>query len=574
MQEAVSEVPVANAAATQSLVAKLQLPARELSSLSCGCTTERQLCAWLEKYDLQPYHPADQKRLAGLLCTLIDEVGQWRAPGRLRLAMLEQLREYTLASVDAMAIRRSALAKAQTAELRKAVLAAMRLLVYLGSAYASTAEQLLREGGLVLLVRERRARGLQRAVDSYRRVTRLSALFGLAPPRNCWRNMQLLLQLAQSWKLAARTVKDPQHPKGRDSTASAYLQAALFACANPIQLAAQEQEQLWDKTHDWCRAAQIVGNYNNMSNGLLASLALDQPPVPANRLGSCKVDLRHFSAPRGWKVDLSGVLELLQKQLGRRHDPFADRVRQGWAEQAGRSERRTPLQQTCEIAIGIASISFQLRGVDGAPSESPESFSRWAEPSGAHLCLDVDSVDFASGRTVTEYDVVLPTAPILRSEMRRRRQGESRQQRERYRPELANILNCSGHGVGLSLPLSTCDKLRVGDLVGVHLHKSWQVAVVRWQHTLPDHSRAGVEILAQEAMPVQVQRHTSAGQLSAPIAGLLVQVAGEEKPALILPVPLFKCYDTVELLTPSQSQPVTLQRQTLTTGSFARFEFV
>ncbi|SEA42590.1 hypothetical protein [Microbulbifer marinus] len=575
MQDAVQEVAAATAAeAQQKLFAILQLPAQSLPELSCGCATERQLFSWLEQYDLQPYQPADQLRLAGLLSTLIDEVAVWQAPASKRLGMLDLLREYTVACVEAMAIQRAVMANAQTAQLRKTILAAVRLLQQLGKGFAGVVRQLDGESGLALLLRDRRARSLQRAVDSYARVIQVVSLFGLGTPQHCWRNMQILLRLAQLQKLDGKTVGDTLNPRSKSCTAGTYLQAALFASANPTQLNSREQEQLWGLTRDWSREAQIVFAYTERDNGLLASLALDQPPIPANRLGSCKVDLRHFTAPQGWKVDLTNLLGVLERQMKRRYDPLLERLRHGWASKTGRSERRTPLQQTCEFVIGIGAICHHL-GADGAGhGTTRQEFFQSSEQNRDLLRLDVESVDYRTGGAVGEYDVVLPTAPSLRREARARAGGGAERIAERYRPQVANVLNCSGRGIGLSLPPSSSDKLRIGELVGIRLQEKWQVAVVRWQHTLPDHSRAGVEVLAAESMPVQVQRHTAAGHLSAPIAGLLVKSAAEDKPALILPVPLFKSHDSVELLAQSDPQPVTLQRQTLATGSFARFEFV
>ena len=569
MQEAVTEAARTGAAASKNLIASLELPALTVRELSCGCASERQMYRWLAHYDLQPYHPSDQQRLAGLLLTLIDEVAQWQAPAERRLPMLELLREYTLACVDAMAIQRGVLARAQTPELREAVLLALRMLRQLGAAYASIAAQLAGDGGVALLVRGRRACSLHRAVDSQRRQVRIAALFGLATPKRCWRDMQLLLRLAQLHRVDGKRVTDSLHPRGRDSTARAYLQAALFASANPVQLSGEEQDRLWDLSHDWGRAAKIIANYTEMRDGLLACLNLDQPPVPANRLGSCKVDLRHFSGSRGWKVDLAGVLTLLDKQLQKHADPLLERARNGWAAHSGRTARRTPLQQHCDIAIGIGAISFHLGG-SGGPA-LPDGFLPRGEADRDHLCLDVDSVDYASGKTINEYDVSLPSAPSLRRDAC---VSSDRGAEQRYRPEQANVLNSSAHGLGLSLPQAVGDRLRVGELVGVRLQDRWQVAVIRWQFTMPDHSRAGIEILAAEALPVKVQRHTSAGHLSAPIAALLLKAAQEETPSLILPVPLFKVYDTVELLAESQCYPVTLQRQLMGTGTFARFEYV
>ncbi|WP_250461550.1 hypothetical protein [Microbulbifer litoralis] len=565
MQEAVSPEagsPSADALPAEKLIAGLQLPERTLPALSCGCAGGRQLLSWLVAYDLQPYQPADQQRLAVMLFTLIDEVARWQVPAPRRLAMLELLREYTLACVDSMAIQRAALARSQTAELRRAVLAAVRLQLKLGRAFAAVAVQFAGARGIGFLARAKCARSLQRAIDAYRRTVRLHILFGLAAPARSWREMQLLVQLARRWKLAGKTVRDARHPRKRDCAADAYLQAALFASANPLQLDADDQEALWQRSGDWCRSAAIVDHYSDRSNALLVSLALDQPPVPASRLGNCKVDLRHFSGGRGWKVDLGGVLGLLERQLHRRRDPLLERTRQVWAEQAGRGERRSPLQRDCEIAIGISAICHHM---GSGRRQGRRSFPNGSGRGGQRLCLDVDTVDFRSGETVGEYDVVLPAAadPDWRA-------GDD----GCYRLERANMLNSSGGGIGLSLSLAMRERLRVGDLVGLRLDSAWQLAVVRWQHALPDHCRAGVELQAAGSLPVEVQRHTAAGHLSAPIAGLLVETSAGEKASLLLPVPLFKCYDTVELLGRGDSHPVTLERQTLATGSFARFEFV
>ncbi|MCW8126120.1 hypothetical protein [Microbulbifer halophilus] len=563
MQEAVS--PAADAAPQEQWIAGLRLPPPSLSSLSCGCANERQLFRWLIACDLQPYRPADRQRLVDMLFVLIGEIARWQAPAPRRLAMLELLRQYTLACVDSMALQHATFAGAQTIELRKSVLAAMRLLLYLGRAFAGAAVQLAGPDGVGLLAREKCARSLQRAVDVHRRTVRLHTLFGLVAPENTWRDMQLLVQLGRRWKLADKKVRDTRHPRNRDSAAGAYLQAALFASANPVQLAADEQERFWNRTCDWARAGAIVDRYTGRANALLASLALDQPPVPANRLGNCPVDLRHFSGSRGWKVDLGGVLALLERQRRRRRDPLLEHARQIWAQQTGRGERRTPVQRDCDIAIGISAICHHL----GGRGKLPGKFFDGAAPDGDHLCLEVDAVDFHSGQTLGEYAVALPPAPGRAGGTRARRRAG-----ERYRLERANLLNSSDRGMGLSLPLSSRDRLRVGDLLGLRLDGAWQLAVVRWQHTLPDHCRAGVEALVAGPLPVEVQRHTAAGHLSAPISGLLVKAVRGKRASLLLPVPLFKCYDTVELQGRDRSRAVTLERQTLATGSFAGFEFV
>ena len=568
MQEASAEVAAPKKAAVpQKLFAQLQLPALSLSSLSFDCANERQLFNWLAHYDLQPYQPADQQRLATMLLSMMDEICRWQAPAARRLPMLDLLREYTIACVDAMAVQRATLAGIQTSELRTTVLASMRLLQGLGTAYASISEQLFEDGRVPLLARSRCARSLQRAVDSFRRIPQITALFSLATPQRCWRNMQLLVQLALVAQLSGKKVRDMQHSHGVDRVADAYCQVALFASANPAQHSSEEQERLWQLTHDWAGAAQIVTTYTDKQNSLLASLALDQPPVPANRLGTCKVDLRHFTAPAGWKIDITGVQRQLARQQSKHCDPLLERLNDAWQDSTGRVERRSPLQQHCALVFGIGAIAHHLG--DSVDASSAEHFFNWSGSTGAELCLDTASAEAGA----ESFGGMLPNAPHSGSAARMRGRSAS-QVGERYRPERVDVLNCSSRGVGLRLPNAIGERARMGELVGVRLQEAWQVAVIRWQHILPDHCRVGVEVIAADCLPVRVQRHTAAGHLSAPIAGLLVKAAPEDKPELILPVPLFKCYDSVELLTPSEPRQVTLQRQVLTTSSFARFEFV
>ena len=568
MQEASAEMVAPGAAVPRKLFAQLQLPALSLSSLSFDCVNERQLFNWLAHYDLHPYQPADQQRLATMLLSMMDEICRWQAPAARRLPMLDLLREYTIACVDAMAVQRATLAGIQTSELRTTVLASMRLLQGLGTAYASIAEQLFEGDRVPLLARSRCARSLQRAVDSFRRIPQITALFSLATPQRCWRNMQLLVQLALATQLSGKKVRDMQHRQGVDRVADAYCQVALFASANPTQHSSEEQERLWQLTHDWASAAQIVTAYTDQQNSLLASLALDQPPVPANRLGTCKVDLRHFTAPAGWKIDLTGVQRQLARTQSKHCDPLLERLQDAWQDSVGRVERRSPLQQHCDLVFGIGAIAHHL-GDSVDASAAAERFFNWSGSSRGVLCLETAAADAAAD----SFGGMLPNAPHLGSSARMRSRSVA-QVGERYRPERVDVINCSSRGVGLRLPSAIGERARMGELVGVRLQEAWQVAVIRWQHILPDHCRAGVEVIAAECLPVKVQRHTAAGHLSAPIAGLLVKVTPEDKPELILPVPLFKCYDSVELLTPSEPRQVTLQRQTLTTSSFARFEFV
>ncbi|KUJ82828.1 hypothetical protein AWR36_009705 [Microbulbifer flavimaris] len=548
------------------LFARLQLPPPSLDALTCGCDSERQLYDWLADQYLQPYQASDQQRLSTLLINLADEIARWRGPASQRLPMLELVREYALACVDGMALRQAGQLNARGPALQAGVRSSIRLLQQLALAYSALAQQLRLEPGLPLLGRRRNARALQRAVDAYRRLIQLVPLFSVATPRHTWRNLQLLVQLARAQELDTRAVRDRHHPQRRDRVANAYIQAALFASANPGQLEVAEQERLWSLTHRWAGDAAIDDNYADRDAGLLASLALDQPPIPSNRIENCQLDLRHFTAPLGWKIDLKRLLDQLSRQPGDSEGGLVRRVYCGWADHFGRHERRTPTEQRCEVLVGLGAVCHHLG--TGTPPEK-EVLDRF--------CGSKSEGEASSGtrtglrRQASEFGGVLPDAPSLGS---RWKGGVRESVAERYRAVEAGVADFSSGGMGLKLPAQLAEKVRVGELLAVRLVDTWQLAIIRWQYTLPDCVRAGLEVLASETLVVQVQRHTNAGHLSAPISGLLLRMADGERVALALPEPLFKCGDNGELLCRPEARSLRLGRQVESGSSFACFEFV
>ncbi|WP_237068525.1 hypothetical protein [Microbulbifer guangxiensis] len=552
------------AVTASDLFARLQLPTLSLDALSCGCDDERQLYHWLADQCLQPYQSSDQQRLSALLITLADEIARWRGSSSRRLQMLELVREYALACVDGMALRRAGQIQATGPSLQADVRTATRVLQQLALAYSALAQQIRLEPGLRLLSRRRNVRALHRAVDAYRRLLQLAPLFSVETPRHSWRNLQLLVQLARAQKLADQTVRDRHHPQRRDCVAWAYIQVALFASANPGQLSEPDQERLWSLTHQWQRSAFIEAEYTDRGSALLASLALDQPPIPANRVENCQLDLRHFTAPLGWKIDLKRLLEQLSGEVQR--DELLRRVYHGWADQFGRQQRRTPTEQRCEILVGLGAACHHL---DSGTPPDRDVIERLC--GGPCEPVSEDATRPSLRRQAAEFGGLLPSAPSFGG----RWQGGVRDSRaDRYRPREAGVVDFSSAGMGLRLDSELAQKVRTGELLAVRLTDSWQLAVVRWQCTLSDHCRVGVELLASEALAVRVQRQTDAGHLSAPISGLLLRAAGQGGATLVLPKPLFKSGDRVELLARPGGRSLRLGSEVEVGKGFACFSFV
>ncbi|MFI2811894.1 hypothetical protein [Microbulbifer sp. JSM ZJ756] len=569
MMDDIDAAAPARASAPASFASKLGLPSRALPALSCGCASESQLDRWLSQYELHPFHPSDQQRLVTLLAGLVEEVAQWRAPAATRLPILELLRQHAVTCGDAIVTQRSALSATQLEKLRRSLQPVVGLLQKLFVAYASLWVQLEDTAGVPFLMREKRARTLHRAVDAGGRLLRVTSLFGLAPPENCWRNLHLLLQRGFPQQVAWRRVSDPLESRGRTSAVDAYISAALFFSANPGQLDGEQQDAFWCRTRDWCRLGTLEENYTETGDSLVASTELDQAPLPAGRLSARAVDSDRFRAPRGWRLDLSAVLQRVEKHLEKNFDPLVERARDAWGGATGRGEERKPGQAECVVSIGLGATCFNLREKDGSGPGTGD-MTAWLDREEERVCLEAAAVDYQSGRTMAEYDVSLPCAPSLRSERSAGTSGAARH----YQTEVAEVFNRSARGLGLRLSPAAGERLRVGELVGVRMPNGWQVGVIRWHLSRVDYSDAGVEILARHVAPVEVRRRNSAGRASAPIPALLTREGDGKCVALVLPVPLFKAYDEVEVITGSVTRPVSLQRQTVATPSVARFDFV
>ncbi|MCQ3829045.1 hypothetical protein HXX02_06285 [Microbulbifer elongatus] len=568
-------------------------PKLDRETLSCGCRNHRQLKYWLHDYLRE--NPIEQRaqRNAGTLRSLLAEIARWRAPVRLRLASLEALRPVIASHCGHLARPQLAGSDSnptnQTQEQRRDLLTAVILYQHLAQAYFSVSGQITAEPH-TLLFRRRLARALHRGIDSYCRLIQISSFFFLAPPKGTWIGMQRLVSQARQLDLQQQRVVDPLAGSDLDRSASArrrfqrreklsqpYLQVALFASANPLQLTAREQQQLWHCCDRWARRAQLQEKAEKSAAALLCSIKLDQPPIPAVRLQRSRVDLRHFSMPQGWPIDLARPLQQLQRSLRRPGALSADMLTQVqgiWAGEKSRASLRTPADIRCQVVIGISAICHHLRQ-GGEPAATAPAFDTRA---GNNLVMEVNSIDFHTGRTRRDYDVsvsdtfgygssgTLPNAPSVV-----RNTGTPRPQ-QRYTPVHATLVNTSDAGAGLRLPPNAQGRLHSGDLIAVRVKERWEVGMVRWQFGLPDQCRAGVELLGGQTSAVRVHRYTRDGRRTDPMAGLLTGDAGNP-PELLLPTPLFQQGDTVDIVSAGQTRTVTLSQQTLRTGSFAIFEF-
>ncbi|WP_295797337.1 hypothetical protein [uncultured Microbulbifer sp.] len=573
--------PVAPPAAARSLIDRLAVGPQNLSQLSCGCLNPQQLQSWLLSNQQSPPSRDSAQRNAATLRSLLSEITRWRAPARMRLACLETVRPEVVAlCAELTGLQQQSSGSAQTAEQRRAVLIASILCQHLAQAYTSVSAELTRAVD-AFFSRRRLARGLHRAMDSYRRLIRISSQFYLATPQHSWVHLQLLMQLAREHKLGQRWVSDPLNRRpplpgaGLELVAQPYLHTALFASTNPLQLSTGEQAELWLLCGRWARSARLLDRHPAGCRTLLASLRLDQAPIPAARLQHTPVDMQHFVAPRGWALDLSGPLKQLANKLqhpaGSNPDLLAH-VHRLWNGDQGRGFQRTPADTRCDLAIGISTICHHMRqSKEPAPEISATFDSETAsagQHNGKHLVMEVGAVDFHSGRALSEYEVALPSAPSIRHE----RESRERQRQSRYQSVPATLTNTSSNGAGLRLPADTQGRLRCGDLVALTLQGRWEVAIVRWHYALPDQYRAGVEFLGGHSSAIRVLRHTSNGGRTDPMAGMLTGDSGRA-PELVLPIPLFQCGDTVDIIASGQVRTVTLHQQTMTTGSFAIFEF-
>lgn len=562
---------------TQSAIERLAVSPRDLPTLSCDCRNHRQLKHWLQGY-LQQMDGERAPRTAGTLRNLMAEITRWQAPPRRRLACLEALRPTTVNLVTELSRGQ----QPQTPEARRNVLIACILFQHLAQSYTSIAIELV-HSPLSLFHRRTLALCLHRAVDSYRRLILSSCHAFLATPKHSWVRMQSLVQLAQEQQLATFKVRDaladcdtktPSHWVRRQSVITPYFQIALFASANPLQLDSEGQRQIWKLCRDWAKSCLLIPRPTGSGTVLLSSLRLDQAPLPHARLQRTRLDMKHFSQPSGWAIDLQGPLHYLDKRLRKPGAVPLDLLQQVhalWAGEKGRDTVRTPVNIRCEAVLGISGICFQLRQESESeiPVSKPQTVSTaLAEGGGRKLLMDVDTIDFQTGRQLADYDVTLPDAPCSRREQ----EARARQQQLRYRPIPATLLNLSARGAGLRLPQTTLGKVHSGDLIGLTINGRWQVALVRWQYALPDHCRVGVELLGGHTSAVRVHRYNQTGQRTEAIPALLTGDAGGA-PELILPVPLFQPGDRVDIVTAGNIRSVTLHRSNMTTGSFAIFEF-
>ena len=572
----------------QSLLERLSPAPRDLPALTCGCTTARQLKRWVTSYLQQNPMEDRAQRNAGTLRSLLTELTRWKATARHRLASLEVMRPIVLAHYQQLMnplldqVRQTPGA-AQTQEQRRDLLTAVILFQHLAQAYSSVCVQLA-TAPPKLFARRLLAIALHRGIDGYRRQIFISNLFFLASPKGSWGRMQRLLQLAREQHLDRRRVPDRLADPVAGSLrwgkiSQVYLQTALFASANPMQLATAEQLQLWQCCGRWAAKTSLLDTPRAGAQTLLASLKLDQPPIPAVRLQHSRVDRGHFTAPQGWSVDLNHPLQQLQRRLRHPGDIPTDLLQQVqsiWAGEKSRSGQRTPVNIRCQVVIGISAICHHLKlGNETAP-EIAATFdaSKSGATGGNSLVMDVDTVDFHSGRTLPSYEVsaqdsldnLLPSAPSVS------RSGNGKAARQRYQPIPATLLNTSSGGAGLRLPPNTQDRLRCGELAALWIKDRWEVALIRWQYGLPDQCRVGVEFFGGYTSAVQVHRRTRDGRRTDPMAGLLTGDAGLP-PELVLPIPLFQSGDTVDIVNAGQTRTVTLHTQSLATGSLAIFEF-
>lgn len=442
-------------------------------------------------------------------------------------------------------------------------------------------------------------------------ILRCYQLYASVPPR-VWRELYILYQLARTYEIETQQFKTgDSESHSQRSPKDYFIQVMLLAIANPYQLRQAEIELLWELLPDYVDLCALEAHAFN-KNPFIFNLNSSAPPVQ-------KALYRNKDSENCLKISVVAIIEKLKLDLTHVQEKVRYSARKtmifkhlihSWSHSTQRSFARTNCKDDIHVSIGLGATHYLLMesiltqqiadpiGVAEQPDLSPQSLEAMeGSLKNATIAVVATAKDrinvnadrnYLSTSAITSQDVwaklYQPNRGVSQVEQEKFVAKRSRDTivRDSYKIQDCHLINMSPGGYCLQIPSADLPKhAQTGEIIGFIEgdinNQQWSIGVVRWvrRQVKQDYIQMGVQLLAPDAVPINVQlRNSKSENNNYQRALLLPALTGVGQAATIITNPLaFSLNDKVRITEISQEYEVRLTKEINSSGCSRQFYF-
>jgi len=440
-------------------------------------------------------------------------------------------------------------------------------------------------------------------------ILRCYQLYASVPGR-VWRELYSLYKMAREHQLENLRINsgDTSEPW---SAKNYFTQVMLLSIANPYQLRQSEIELVWNILPNYVEFCSLEA-HSYSKNPFLLNLNSNVPPVQKslylNSENENRLKISVVAVIDKIKIDLAQVTE--KAKYSARRTMVYKHLIHCWSHGTQRSFARTPCEDEIKVSIGLGATHYLLTerllkrqvAENTDPNDEPEYNEQTLEAmegslkdatiatvatNAGNLRVPADR-NYLSTSSITSNDVwaklYRPDQAVQESESERTVTQRSRDTivRESYKIQNSQLVNMSPGGYCIQVSAEELPKhAQTGEIIGFiegELESNqWSLGIVRWvrRQVKGDHIQMGVQLLAPDVLPINIQLRNSRSEANGfQRALLLPALTGVGQAATIITNPLaFNINNKLKVTEITKEYDVRLTKEISSSGSSKQFSF-
>ncbi|MBV1907846.1 MAG: hypothetical protein KUG78_00900 [Kangiellaceae bacterium] len=440
-------------------------------------------------------------------------------------------------------------------------------------------------------------------------ILRCYQLYASVPGR-VWRELYTLYKLARSHQL--ENIRIVSSDLGEPwSAKNCFTQVMLLSIANPYQLRQSEIELVWKVLPSYVEYCSLEAHAFS-KNPFLLNLNSNMPPVQKSLyVGDDEEDRLKISVVSvidRIKIDLAQVSEKV-KYSARRTMVYKHLIH-SWSNGTQRSFARTPCSEDMQVSIGLGATHYLLTenllaiqkaqlDDDGEEPEYNEHTLDAMEGSLkdatlATLANDKNNLRVSADRNYLSTSAIAnedvwaklyrPDQAVseVETELPVKQRSRDTIVKESYKIQNSQLVNMSPGGYCIQISADELPKhAQTGEIIGIiegdSASQQWSLGIVRWvrRKVKGNHVQMGVQLLAPDVLPINVQLKSNRGEVNGVQRALLLPaLTGVGQAATIVTNPLaFNINNKLKVTEITNEYEVRLTKEVRSSGSSKQFSF-
>ena len=428
-------------------------------------------------------------------------------------------------------------------------------------------------------------------------------------PSRLWRELYQLYQFAMQFELTDLEVETSE--KLDNSTIKNNLiRSLLLSTASPYQLKQSEMLLLWGLLPNYVKHCKFESH--GYSNQLFyVNLSTATPPVQ-------KSLYKETESNKVLKLDVKPALEILKINLAKaaQSDNYSARntmiqrhLIHCWEESTQRNFARTKCDEPIDVSIGLGATHYLLTEIyknkeldepdlidTSVSNQTLEAMEGSLKDATLSLVMPSQERErpkadrnYLSTSADTNQDI---WAKLYRPHQATEQQDDNTPKfserskdsivKESYQIQTCQLINMSPGGYCIQIAHSELPKhSQTGEIIGIIENESysqqWSIGVVRWvrRRVQGDFIQMGIQLLAPDVVPINIQLRNSKGEKNATQRALLLPaLTGVGQEATIVTNPLgFKASNKLKVVEQNKEYEVRLLKEVNSSGSAKQFSF-